>query len=108
MLKHVSGYLSRLFLCLIPVLGIGACSNSNEPLVCLPLSEANQTVNIKGGAFKFGDNRYYPDEGPVKIMSVADFNIDKTEVTNSEFLKFVDATGYVTAVSYTHLRAHET
>ena len=97
MLKHVSGYLSRLFLCLIPVLGIGACSNSNEPLVCLPLSEANQTVNIKGGAFKFGDNRYYPDEGPVKIMSVADFNIDKTEVTNSEFLKFVDATGYVTA-----------
>jgi sulfatase modifying factor 1 len=74
-----------------------ACSENKVPLVCLPGSDANQTVNVSGGDFKFGDNRYYPDEGPVKIIRVADFNIDKTEVTNGQFKAFVEATGYVTA-----------
>ena len=66
-----------------------ACSESKVPLVCLPGSEANQTINVSGGDFKFGDNRYYPDEGPLKITRVADFNIDKTEVTNGQFKAFV-------------------
>ena len=84
-------------LCLLCAVIVSSCSDTDEPLVCLPLSEANQTVDVKGGAFKFGDNRYYPDEGPVKIMRIGDFNIDKTEVTNAQFRAFVEATGYVTA-----------
>ena len=74
-----------------------ACSEDKLPLACLPESELNQTVDVSGGDFKFGDNRYYPDEGPVKVTRVAGFNIDKTEVTNGQFKAFVDATDYVTA-----------
>lgn len=96
-LKRLNSRLSRCILYMVSLLGLGGCSNSDVPLVCLPLNEANQTINIAGGEFKFGDNRYYPDEGPVKNVRVGDFNIDKTEVTNSQFQKFVDATGYITA-----------
>ncbi len=74
-----------------------ACSEDKLPLACLPESELNQTVDVSGGDFKFGDNRYYPNEGPVKVTRVADFNIDKTEVTIGQFKAFVDATDYVTA-----------
>ena len=74
-----------------------ACSEEPSPMICLPESEANTTINVKGGEFKFGDNRYYPDEGPIKLAQVADFNIDKTEVTNAQFQAFTDTTGYITA-----------
>tara|TARA_B110001450_G_scaffold3489_1_gene3645 strand:- start:6576 stop:7568 length:993 start_codon:yes stop_codon:yes gene_type:complete len=74
-----------------------ACSENPSTMMCLPESEANSTVNIKGGEFKFGDNRYYPNEGPIKVAQVADFNIDKTEVTNAQFRAFTDSTGYLTA-----------
>ena len=77
-----------------------ACSEDKLPLVCLPESEVNQTVDVSGGDFKFGDNRYYPNEGPVKVTRVAGFNIDKTEVTNGQFKAFVDDTGYVTAAEH--------
>ena len=87
---------ARIF-CLLCAVIVSSCSDTDEPLVCLPLSEANQIVDVKGGAFKFGDNRYYPDEGPVKTVRIGDFNIDKTEVTNAQFRAFVEATGYVTA-----------
>jgi len=76
---------------------VTACSEDQPSMACLPESEAGQTVNINGGEFTFGDNRYYPEEGPAKESRVADFNIDKTEVTNGQFREFVEATGYVTA-----------
>ena len=84
-------------LSIFSILFLGGCIDTSETLVCLPESEARQTVNVLGGQFKFGDNRYYPDEGPVKITQVRAFNVDKTEVTNAQFRKFVDETGYVTA-----------
>ena len=81
----------------IALLFVTACSDNPSPVMCLAESEANITVSIKGGEFKFGDNRYYPNEGPIKVAQVADFNIDKTEVTNAQFRAFIDSTGYVTA-----------
>jgi formylglycine-generating enzyme required for sulfatase activity len=74
-----------------------ACSNHSEPLICLSEAQGNQTQDIRGGAFKFGENRYYANERPVLTATVKDFNIDRTEVTNRQFKAFVDATGYVTA-----------
>jgi sulfatase modifying factor 1 len=65
--------------------------------MCLAESEANIRVSIKGREFKFGENRYYPNEEPIKVAQVADFNIDKIEVTNAQFRAFTDSTGYVTA-----------
>lgn len=43
-----------------------------------------------------GSDDHYPDEGPVRTVSVEGFWIEPRPVTNREFAKFVDSTGYVT------------
>src|SRR5690606_22771621 len=39
---------------------------------------------------------FYPEEGPTRMTEVADFRLDRHEVTNDQFAAFVEATGYVT------------
>ena len=55
-------------------------------------------VLIPGGVFAMGgDNEQAaPDEYPKHKVQVSSFYMDKTEVTNVQFKKFVDATGYIT------------
>lgn len=55
-------------------------------------------VLINGGTFDMGgDNgQADPDELPKHKVQVSSFYIDLTEVTNIQFRKFIDATGYVT------------
>jgi len=53
-------------------------------------------VLIPAGTFAMGDT-LYPEEGPVREVTVRSFWMDRTEVTNAEFAAFVRATGYVTA-----------
>jgi formylglycine-generating enzyme required for sulfatase activity len=55
-------------------------------------------VLIPGGTFDMGgDNEQAsPDEYPKHKVEVAPFYMDITEVTNAQFKKFVDATGYIT------------
>jgi len=53
-------------------------------------------VFIAGGAFRMGSDRHYPEEAPEHRVSVDSFWIDRTPVTNAEFRRFVDATGYIT------------
>jgi formylglycine-generating enzyme required for sulfatase activity len=43
-----------------------------------------------------GSNDFYPEEKPVHRVTVDGFWIDKYQVTNKQFQKFVKATGYVT------------
>jgi formylglycine-generating enzyme len=43
-----------------------------------------------------GSEDFYPEERPVREVSVEGFWIDRTVVTNAEFEQFVAATGYVT------------
>ncbi len=42
------------------------------------------------------DEREYPEEGPVHLVSVDGFWMDRTPVTVGAFAEFVDATGYAT------------
>ena len=65
-----------------------ACEDRTEPLICLAEADTGNTMDIVGGQFTFGDNRYYADERPAGIRIVADFNIDRTEVTNRHFSAF--------------------
>ena len=53
-------------------------------------------VRIEGGTFRMGSADFYPDEQPVHERTVASFHLDRYAVTNADFARFVDATGYVT------------
>ena len=53
-------------------------------------------VWVPGGTFRMGSDRHYPEEAPAHHVTVDGFRIDRTPVTNREFLRFVKATGYVT------------
>jgi len=52
-------------------------------------------VWVPAGSFDFGDS-VYPEEQPIRKVSVGGFWMDRTEVTNAQFSEFVKATGYVT------------
>lgn len=51
---------------------------------------------VRGGKFLMGSNDHYAEEAPAHRVKVSDFLIDKHAVTNAQFKKFVEATGYVT------------
>ncbi|MEP4095818.1 formylglycine-generating enzyme family protein [Reichenbachiella sp.] len=55
-------------------------------------------VLIPSGTFKMGgkSEQSYVDELPVHEVLVSSFYMDETEVTNEEFKRFIDATGYIT------------
>ncbi len=73
------------------------------------LINAHQTTShegmiwIDGGEFKMGgaDNDGRPNEYPQHDVKLDGFWIDATEVTNGQFKKFVDATGYITTAEKT-------
>ncbi|NKF20833.1 formylglycine-generating enzyme family protein [Solimonas marina] len=50
---------------------------------------------IAGGRFELGSLRGYAEERPLVSTDLAPFWIDRTEVTNAQFARFVAATGYV-------------
>ena len=53
-------------------------------------------VELPGGTFRMGSDRFYPEERPVREVSVDGFWIDRHPVTVAEFRRFVKATGHVT------------
>ena len=60
------------------------------------ISDTNEMVWIPGGTFGMGSDEGQTDERPVHAVTLNGFWIDKTELTNEQFEKFVRATGYVT------------
>jgi formylglycine-generating enzyme len=53
-------------------------------------------VWIPGGTFSMGSNSFYREERPVRTERTEGFWIDRCPVTNGEFGRFADETGYVT------------
>ena len=53
-------------------------------------------VALHGGRFLMGSDAFYPEEGPVHEVEVAPFALGRYAVTNAEFARFVDGTGYRT------------
>ncbi len=51
---------------------------------------------IPGGMFAMGSQGHYPEEAPVRDVTVEGFWLDEHPVTNLEFTRFVKATGHVT------------
>jgi formylglycine-generating enzyme len=54
-----------------------------------------EMVRIPGGAFLMGSEDFYPEERPVRQVTVGEFWMDKRPVTAAEFRTFVRETGYV-------------
>ena len=72
-------------------------AEDNSPLLVDPPGPApDGMVWIPGGRFLMGDEQGKPDEHPVHEVALDGFWMDRTEVTNSQFEKFVQATRYVT------------
>jgi formylglycine-generating enzyme len=66
-----------------------------DPSSAVPPQHTDMLV-VPGGTFRMGSDRHYPEEAPVHRVTVDGFRIDRTPVTNRQFRKFVEATGYVT------------
>ena len=53
-------------------------------------------VELPGGVFRMGSDRFYPDEGPVHEEHVRPLAVERHPVTNAQFADFVNDTGYLT------------
>jgi formylglycine-generating enzyme required for sulfatase activity len=51
---------------------------------------------IPGGEFLMGSDGHYPEEAPAHRATVDGFWIDRFEVTNEQFARFVEDTGHIT------------
>lgn len=54
-------------------------------------------VELPGGVFRMGSDEHYAEEKPTRKVRVGAFRIDPYPVTNREYARFVQATGYVTS-----------
>ena len=71
-----------------------ACLNDRP--VPRPAPDTASMASIPTGTFEMGAKPIRPEEGPPRLTRVGAFWIDRTEVTNGDFARFVKATGYVT------------
>ncbi|WP_027229692.1 formylglycine-generating enzyme family protein [Phyllobacterium sp. UNC302MFCol5.2] len=62
----------------------------------IEVSPTDNMAWIPGGTFTMGSDRHYPEEAPAHPVKVDGFWMDRTPVTNRQFLEFVNATGHVT------------
>src|SRR3977135_2554914 len=60
------------------------------------ISRHDDMVWLPGGYFRMGSDTHYAEKAPVHRVTGDAFWIDRAPVTNREFRKFVNATGYVT------------
>lgn len=77
---------------------INAALASGEAPAC---SARLESVALPGGTFSMGSDTGYPDEGPIRAVTVEAFEIETLEVTNRRFAAFVADTGYVTQAERT-------
>ena len=72
------------------------------PRFSVDLPRTNEMVYIERGTFTMGTNEpVFPVDGesPARKVTVDSFYLDKHEVSNAEFQRFVDETNYVTEVN---------
>jgi sulfatase modifying factor 1 len=67
-----------------------------DPVTAPGPPPADTMVWVPGGTFQMGSDRHYAEEAPAHSVNVAAFWMSRHTVTNREFARFVDQTGYVT------------
>ena len=78
-------------ICCFILLGFNRCKKVNDTV-------PDGMVVIPSGTFKMGgkSDQAYQDELPRHKVKLSSFLMDKTEVTNRQFQKFIEVTGYKT------------
>ncbi len=75
-------------------------TNVTPPPLALPASagslSSSSSAEIPSGVFLRGRGTGRADNQPARRITLAQFRIDRTEVSNARFARFVSATGYVT------------
>jgi formylglycine-generating enzyme required for sulfatase activity len=71
----------------------GSASSSSPSNLPNGRTDEVELVNIPAGEFTMGHNSGY-DTLPVRQINLPAFSIDKYEVTNKRYKRFIDATGY--------------
>ena len=108
----------RVILCLIALCCSGAALTWGllaPPLATAPAQKATDVekephpappgmVWIPNGKFLMGSRDGKEDEKPVHEVELSGFWMDATEITNAEFQRFADSTGYVTIAERTPKR----
>jgi len=83
----------------------GQCDGASERALRRGSAQASRSADsasrqdmiwVPGGSFLMGSNDFYREEWPVRSESVSGFWMDQHPVTNTQFRKFIRATGYVT------------
>jgi len=98
--RYTSGMLARALAALLALSAASAAVGAPDGMVWVP-----------PGDFSMGSVRSdaWPSEGPVHTVRVDGFWMDATEVTNAQFARFVEATGYLTVaerpISWEELKA---
>ena len=85
--------------CCAPLREADGSTDRTEAEFSVEASSYRDMVRIEGGRFLMGgsDPSFPADgEGPVRIVEVDPFWIDRYAVSNTDFAKFVEATGYET------------
>jgi formylglycine-generating enzyme len=65
----------------------------NPPPVEVDLAVPADRVRVPGGGFVMGSDEGASSNRPAHLVLVADFYIERTEVTQAAFLRYVEATG---------------
>lgn len=62
----------------------------------MTLAAFDSMVEVRAGTFAMGSDNWYPEERPIREVTVDGFLIDRHPVTNQQFAEFVADTAYVT------------
>src|SRR5262245_35680053 len=94
----IAGVVVVLFGCDVSKENSSSTSSGNTTESASPKINPQGMVWIPGGEFTMGtdDPESYQYERPAHRVRVDGFWMDVAEVTNKDFMKFVDATGYIT------------
>lgn len=74
---------------------LNSCASSSVPIWFAVDPKAGM-LKVPGGTFEPGSNAGYADEKPSGSVTVETFWMDRTEVTNAQFARFVEANAYIT------------
>jgi sulfatase modifying factor 1 len=96
-----------LSLLMMPMLLLVSCGGGDDAAVenAVTYERRDGMVKLPGGSYQMGSEgdfmtpygpKQFPEEAPLRQVSVDGFWIDETEVTNDQFAAFVEAAGYVT------------